>query len=305
MIEKYLDVGEFRRLFSTLLVVLCCIAIAGLFAVLVVPGLRNANRPATPTAIQPVVGESGWLDPTEFTPEKGMVIPPVDPASLIQPSQELRTQGKELFAKNCVPCHGALGHGDGPAAGTMDPRPRNLSSPAGWINGFDLPGIYRTLSEGIKKSSMVAFDYLSRKDRMALAHHVQSLGGFDSKSGSPEAMEALSRELATAGEKIPNKIPVSLAMAKLEQEFVDVKLPAIRLYLTEPDDELLLRVIVDPSRASRVLMQSEVWRQSAQDLAVSILPDVPGNGFSDSTATLSPSEWKALYAQLLKRMKQE
>ena len=187
----------------------------------------------------------------------------------------------------------------------MNPRPRNLSIPEGWINGHDLPGIYKTLSQGIKNSSMVAFDYLPRKERMALAHHVQSLGGFDSKSGSPEAMETLSKELATAGEKIPNKIPVSMAMAKLEQEFKDAKIPEVRLNLKDPDDGLLLKVIIDPSRAFRVLTLSDLWRHSAEDLAASILPDVPGNGFSNNMATLSPPEWKALYAQLLKKMKQE
>ena len=305
MIEKYLDAEESRRLFSTLIVVLCAIAIAGLFAILVVPGLRNANRPATPTAIQPVVGESGWLDPTEFPPEKGREIPPVDPASLINASPELQAQGKGLFEKNCVSCHGSVGHGDGPAAGTMNPRPRNLSSPDGWINGHDLPGIYKTLNEGIKNSSMVSFNYLSRKDRMSLAHHVQSLGGFDPKSGSPEAMEALSKELATSGEKVPNKIPVSMAMAKLEQEFRDAKIPEDRLNLNDPDDALLLRVMIDPSRAFRVLTLSDIWRHSAEDLAATILPDVPGNGFSDHTAALSVAEWKALYARLLNKMKRE
>ena len=68
MIEKYVDAEELKRLLSVLVVILGCLIIAGLFASIVVPGLRNANRPATPAPVEPVVGESGWLNPEEFPP---------------------------------------------------------------------------------------------------------------------------------------------------------------------------------------------------------------------------------------------
>ena len=66
MIEKYVDSKELKRMLSTLLVIVGCLIIAALFASIVVPGLRNANKPATPTAVDPVTGETGWLDPAEF-----------------------------------------------------------------------------------------------------------------------------------------------------------------------------------------------------------------------------------------------
>jgi hypothetical protein len=44
MIEKYVDAEELKRLLSTLLAVLGGLVIAGLFASIVVPGLRNANK---------------------------------------------------------------------------------------------------------------------------------------------------------------------------------------------------------------------------------------------------------------------
>jgi len=53
MIEKYVDAAELRRLLSSLLAVLGCLIIAGLFASIVVPGLRNANKPPIPTAVAP------------------------------------------------------------------------------------------------------------------------------------------------------------------------------------------------------------------------------------------------------------
>jgi mono/diheme cytochrome c family protein len=45
--------------------------------------------------------------------------------------------GKSIYAKNCLACHGRAGHGDGPAASSLKPRPRDLSDPkiAGQTDG--------------------------------------------------------------------------------------------------------------------------------------------------------------------------
>jgi len=36
--------------------------------------------------------------------------------------------GGKSFAKFCVPCHGASGHGDGPAGAALKPRPRDFTA---------------------------------------------------------------------------------------------------------------------------------------------------------------------------------
>jgi mono/diheme cytochrome c family protein len=300
MIEKYVNAEELRRLLSTMFVVLAALAIGALFAIIVVPGLRNANKPESPTPVSPVVGEPGWLDPAEFPPQRGGVVPPVDPKTLIPPSAALITRGKDLFTANCEQCHGDQGLGNGPAAGTMNPRPRNFTSSSGWTNGYNLPAIYRTLSVGVPDTSMASFNYLPRKDRVALAHFVQSLGKFPHGAGSPEALERLSEELASSGEKIPNRIPVSMAMARLEQEFTAAPPLAVAAEDHSPGAEIFRRIIQSPGRAAQVLAGSDRWRKGPTGLAASILPDVPGNGFSVSALTLSAEEWKQLHAELLK-----
>jgi mono/diheme cytochrome c family protein len=300
MIEKYVTAEELRRLLSTLFVFLGALAIAGLFAVTVVPGLRNANRPEAPTPVSPVVGEPGWLDPTEFPPERGKEIPPVDPKALIAYSPELVARGKVLFTANCVQCHGELGHGDGPAASTMNPRPRDFTLPDGWTNGSDLPAIFRTLSAGVKGTSMASFDYLPKRDRMALSHFVQALGAFPHGTGSPESVDALSKELAAPGEKTLNRIPVSMAMARLVQEFSAAPPLAVGSGDHSPGAELVRQVVIDPSQAARTLAGSSSWRSDPKELAASILQAAPGNGFSVSAAALSPAEWQALHAELIK-----
>jgi mono/diheme cytochrome c family protein len=303
MIEKYVDAEELKRLLSTLVIIVGCIIIAGLFASIVVPGLRNANKPETPTAVAPVIGETGWLDPTEFPPQRGTFIPPVDPKTLLSPTPELLARGKDLFEADCTPCHGPLGHGDGPAAASMNPHPRNFTSPDGWTNGYEIPDIFKTLSQGVSGTSMSPFDYLPKKDRMALVQYVQSLGKFPRKRPDPKAMEALSNELASAGEKTPNKIPVSMAIAKLKEEFVNPPPLVVDPEDHSPEAEILRKAIVEPSRAAQVLVQSSAWRISPRELASRVLLDVPGDGFSVGSAALSMSEWQELHAELLKRIK--
>jgi mono/diheme cytochrome c family protein len=305
MIEKYVNAEELKRLLSVLVVILGCLIIAGLFASIVVPGLRNSNRPATPAPVAPVVGESGWLNPEEFPPQKGSAIPPVDPKALIEPSAELVARGKTLFTKNCAQCHGTIGRGDGPAAATMNPKPRNLAGSEGWKNGPDMPGIFKTISKGISGTSMSSFDYLAKRDRMALVHYVQSLASSPLKTGNAQAMEALTAQLASTGETIPNRIPVSAAMARLSAEYHDPPPLAVHREDQSPGAEILRRVLRDPARAARFLTQSQLWKAGPQELAASVLLDTPENGFSISSATLNASEWQYLYAELLKREKSQ
>jgi mono/diheme cytochrome c family protein len=303
MIEKYVNAEEFKKLLGVFSVILLLFTIAALFAVIVAPGLRNANKPA-PEVIS-AIGISGWLDPTEYPPQRSKVIPAVDPQSLLRPSAELLARGKILFEQNCVQCHGAMGRGDGASAGTMKPAPRNLTVPAGWINGSDLPAIYRTLTEGIRNSSMASFEYLPRKDRMALTHYVQSLGSFLHGSGNAKAVEALTKELASPGEKTLNKIPVSLASAKLQSEYRPAEPLVIGPDSSVEEAQLLRRIIVNEQRAAETLAGLFPQRPDLKELAGSLAANAPGNGFSPGVALLTSSEWKIFEEDLRKRLNWE
>jgi len=302
MIDEYVDAAELRRLLSSLAAVVGALLLAALFASIVVPGLRNANKPPAPMPVNPAVGEPGWLDPTAFPPERGKEVPPVDARALIAYSPEWIARGHALFVANCTSCHGDLGKGDGPAAATMNPRPRNFTSPDGWKKGYDLASIYETLRTGLPGTSMAAFDYFSRRDRMALAHYVQALGTFPHGQPGQEALAVLTGELSAAGEKTPNRIPVSMAMARLVEEYSAP--PALTWAPEEhgPGVETLRKVILDPARAARTLAGNAAWRQGAGQLAGCILPGIPGNGFAVVTADLGPQEWQALEEELVRRL---
>lgn len=300
MIEQYVSPEELRRLVSTYLVAIGAITIFALFALIVVPGLRNANKPPAAPAVVGPEGETGWLDPTEYPPERGYVLPPVDPKTVMTANPELLSRGKTLFERNCTPCHGPTGEGNGPAAVTLNPRPRNFTQPNGWTNGYRLTEIYKTLTEGIKGTGMASYDYLGARDRMALDHYVQSLGAFPHSPDDPAALDALAKRFASAGEKVPNKIPVSMAMAKLEAEYVAAApLSARTRAADDAGAQLFARTIVNNARAARTLAGSASWRQSAAALAAVVVPGTPANGFAVSVATLSPEQWRMLYEALL------
>ena len=83
-------------------------------------------------------------------------------------------RGAALFSEQCTSCHGATGHGDGPAAKGMDPPPADFLDPErmGKRSAF---GLYNTVTLGVQGTPMRAFTELSDDDRWALAFYVASL----------------------------------------------------------------------------------------------------------------------------------
>ena len=64
--------------------------------------------------------------------------------------------GKKVFTANCVVCHGDKGDGMGPAAATMNPKPRNFTSAAD-MKGIDDARLHKSTAEGRPGTAMVGF----------------------------------------------------------------------------------------------------------------------------------------------------
>ncbi len=302
-INDYVDAGELKRLLSSLVVFLAAASVFGLFVLIVVPGLRNANKPEVPMGAEPAALETGWLDPTEFPPQKGYETKPLDPKIVLEPSPEILALGSDLFEKNCVPCHGKDGRGDGPAAAGLSPPPRDYTSPKGWLHGYRLPEIFKTITEGIQGSAMPAFDYLGDKDRIALAHHVQTLAPFAKAAEDKPALEAFAKQVSKTGEKVPTRIPLSMAAARLEREFkspAPLELPARAE--ASPGAQVLRRVLGDPRRAALTLSEAPGWREGVRQLARALVAGAPANGFTLELARLSRDEWQKLQEELMSKV---
>jgi hypothetical protein len=146
---------------------------------------------------------------------------------------------------------------------------------------------------------MVAYDFLSPKDRMALVHYVRSLGAFDHGADDPAALEALSASFASKGGRVPARIPVSKALALVAAE--DAAVAPLALPAGEDASAgaaALRRAVADPARAARFLRGVPAWRTDAAALARAACAAAPANGFNPAVATFTADEWKALQAAL-------
>src|SRR5712691_8234238 len=132
----------------------------------------------------------------------GRVLAP--PTEAQQPGDP--AQGKVIYEKKCLLCHGEKGDGNGPAAPLLDPKPRDFTkgkykirtSASGQLPAdSDLFGI---ISDGMPGTSMPAWKVLSEKDRWNLVAYVKSFAGGAFKD-APKAA-ALPKEVAASKESI-------------------------------------------------------------------------------------------------------
>lgn len=92
-------------------------------------------------------------------------------------------RGAELFAQNCVTCHGPHGGGDGERRAELDPPPRSFQDPD-VMSGLSPARAFNALTDGVPGTAMASFDTLSAQDRWSLAFYL-----FGLRFGSTPAME--------------------------------------------------------------------------------------------------------------------
>jgi high-affinity iron transporter len=86
---------------------------------------------------------------------------------------QLLQKGKQLYEKNCAPCHGIQGNGQGPMAGMLNPPPHNFTEPLqGWKNSKGDPlKIFEVVKKGVPNSPMIGFPFTD-EDIWALVYTV-------------------------------------------------------------------------------------------------------------------------------------
>ena len=135
-----------------------------------------------------------------------------------EPTPELVAHGKAVFAQNCVSCHGEQGQGNGPAAAALNPKPRNFTADAGWINGRKPSQIFKTLKEGVG-NGMASFATLPQDDRWGLSHYVASLGPSILKDAAADLTKiGVDPTKEGGGESEQKTLPVEFAVQQLVKE---------------------------------------------------------------------------------------
>ena len=92
----------------------------------------------------------------------------------LKSSPLLIEKGKAAYSANCVICHGENGDGNGVAGAAMNPKPRNFMTEK-FKQGTAPKLVFKSISEGLKNTSMTGYGHLTEEDRWGLSYYVLSL----------------------------------------------------------------------------------------------------------------------------------
>ena len=174
-------------------------------------------------------------------------------AAKVKPKgDEQLKHGGELFAQNCTSCHGPKGLGNGPAAASLTPKPRNFHTKdvKEWTNEPSALSIFSTLTNGVAGTSMPSFANLPEKDRWALVQWILHWvpDSVEVKSGEKQIVAAC--RALSAPEK-PASIPVAAAMKAMIKDQAEDRLVRLAEFGT-----VELSPNADPHRGQQVYVQN-------------------------------------------------
>lgn len=257
----------------------------------------------------PVVAKDTTKDSTGQTADlpmvKGTLSPPTDVMKYISSTPEMVEKGKSIFTMNCVSCHGEQGKGDGVAGASLNPKPRNFHDLNGWTNGPSITMMYKTLQEGITSRGMASYANLPPEDRLNLIMYIRTfLPGYPPVTQVQLDSIDVTYSL-TKGVKMPNQIPVKLAMEKIlkQNAAIDQKVAAMVKQISENKTDtaaiILKGITSNMTKALTVLAQDSSWNTNEMGL-IKIFDNNPvQNGFkARASYMLTQAQLTQLHAYL-------
>src|SRR4030095_2058749 len=236
---------------------------------------------------------------------KGTISPPVNIFNLATPTPDQVEKGKGLFTTNCVTCHGPEGKGDGVAGAMMNPKPRNFTSLDGWTNGPKLTQMYKTLQEGITNKGMASYAQLPPEDRVALIHYIHETFTKNYPKASDEELKELDKTYSlSTGAKLPNQIPVTMAMDKIlkEKNPFDHRIDTMKFLVnnnkTDSGAVILKSISNNLTKSLTVLALDSSWNANEKSLVDMFIQNPVQNGFRAKAYALTARELSLLHAYL-------
>jgi cytochrome c oxidase cbb3-type subunit 2 len=120
----------------------------------------------------------GWGEETQ--PSSRPPFPILDAPPVSNQADVLRNQGKLVYERYCIGCHGGQGDGNGPAARLLIVKPRDFtkgifkfrSTPSGMLPTDE--DLYRAISRGVYGTSMPEWSLLPERDRLAVIQYIKT-----------------------------------------------------------------------------------------------------------------------------------
>lgn len=143
----------------------------------------------------------------------GLIDDPVLPSTHIEASPRLLELGRAVYERQCAPCHGVDGTGQGEAAYLLYPKPRNFEHGefrlvSTWDGVPTDDDLYRAISRGMPGSAMPSWAHLPEETRWALVHYVKQFSARSIES-QPPSEPAGPDKPGTGVLRIPPRPPVS------------------------------------------------------------------------------------------------
>lgn len=238
--------------------------------------------------------------------KRGAITPPVDIIKYSTPSPELIAHGKELYDQNCASCHGATGAGDGTAGATLNPPPRNFVDPSKqvWKHGPKVSQMYITLQEGIPNTGMASFNIIPPEDRFAIIQYVQTFNPTYPKDNPEEVASLDQKYQLSQGGKLPNQIPLKLAMElqTLNYDTLKADLNAISWSVDNDKSDtgavIFSQLVSNKTKALNALASSMIWTTSPEDFIKFLQTDPVDKGFKASLYQESNERMNMVYQYL-------
>ncbi len=237
----------------------------------------------------------------DLEPKKGAVLAGINLDILTTPSEELLATGKELYTTTCASCHGESGQGDGVAGAALNPKPRNFTSPDGWVNGRTFADIYKTLEEGIVANGMASYSYMPPEDRIAIIHYIRKNFGSDFPQQSEDDIQTLDMTYKlTEGMKTAPQIPVAQAEEIIMQNQskmvndVDMLTKAVKNDRIYAEAETFRHATYCIKTAMTVLGKDLKWIDNTDVMLEVITSNIGENGFNSEALQIDKDKWDAI-----------
>ncbi|AHX13163.1 iron permease [Dyella jiangningensis] len=174
------------------------------------------------------------------------------------------SRGATLYQAQCATCHGATGHGDGPAGLQLTPRPIDFTDQARADQRSAL-SLYEVITQGVADTPMVSYKTtLSDDDRWALAYYVGTLAYADASQRGAQAWQQDARARGAIAS------PSELARARVSELAEAVGVDQARLivgYLRAHPEALHQALEGVPLARARLSASLDAYRRGSTDEA--------------------------------------